>query len=946
MEDTHSFGYWVMRRRKALDLTRSGLAQRVNCSPETIKKIERDERRPSSQMAELLAEALSVPDDNRELFLQAARGERPVDSLAVVSSPLARLTSAHNLPPQSTPFVGREAELAALGVFLADPAIRLITILGPGGMGKTRLALAAAEAQLHDPHRPFPHGVYFVSLARVGAPEQLIPAVAEALNFRFYLGSEPRAQLIDYLRRKRILLLLDNFEHLKAGAGLVDQWLIAAPELKVLITSREKLSRQAEQLFPISGLDLPDPVADGDPADEDWAASGAIRLFVQSARRVQPDFTLTQRNRPYVYEMCRLVGGAPLGIFLAASWLDALSEREIVAEIRRDLDFLAVELADVPERQRSLRATFNHSWRLLTEPERAVFRRLSVFRGGFDRAAAVSVAAATPRDLQALVNKSLLVQTAGRYDVHELLRQFAAERLNHSPDEEAATRERHSTHYCNFLYELTEDWHNARQLETLEVIAYEADNARPALQWALEQKEWRRLRRALTSWMTYLQWQGRMVEGIDFCRMITTATDEWANAEIINPPDCLRLRAVTLAWMSLFAAEVADYHLASSTVQQSLALLARPELAEQDVRRETVFAHLVGSRDPYREEEWRQHPQRALALSQELGDLWLIAESLDWLAYADWWGEGRLTAGLEKLKNAYAIRQQIGDWRGQITALSDLALIYKHLGHLDEAERMQREVLSLVEEQGMRPEMSMGYMNLGYTLHWQGRYEEAIHLIEEGWAIAQDMGQDMDVFAMVGIASNLLHAGQYQEDGQRLNMLLGRYEEMPPRPEPGVLLGLLALVEANYAEGQALFEKNIAIAGETTKHLSTFWLGDLVLADYYLKQLTPMREHLAQMLTRAMTNENYMATAFALPGAALYVAAAGDVTRAVEIRALAQRTPIMANSRYYEDMAWREVTAAADFLPPAIVTAAQERGRALDLWTTARELLDWLESNE
>lgn len=946
MEDTHSFGYWVMRRRKALDLTRSGLAQRVNCSPETIKKIERDERRPSRQVAELLAEALSVADDERMLFLQAARGESPVDTLAVVSSPLARSTAAHNLPPQPTPFIGREAELAALGVFLADPATRLITILGPGGMGKTCLALAAAEAQLHAPHDSFADGVYFVSLARLDAPEQLIPAVAEALNFRFYSGSEPRAQLIDYLRRKRSLLLLDNFEHLKAGAGLVDQWLLAAPHLKVLVTSREKLGRQAEQLFPISGLDLPDLRADDDPVDDDWAASGAIRLFAQSARRVQPDFTMTPRNRPYVHEICQLVGGAPLGIYLAASWLDTLSEQEIVAEIRRDLDFLAVELADLPERQRSLRATFNYSWRLLTEPERAVFRRLSVFRGGFDRAAAVSVAAATPRDLQALVNKSLLVQTAGRYDVHELLRQFAAERLNQSPEEEVTTRERHSTHYCDFLYELTADWHNARQLETLEVIANEADNARPALQWALEHKEWRRLRLALASWMTYLQWQGRMVEGLDFCRLITTATEEWADAEVINSPDYLILQAATLTWMSLFAGEVADFHLASSANRQSLALLARPELAGQDVRREKVFAHLVGSRGQFHEEDWRQHPQRALALSQELGEPWLIAESLEWSAYADWWGEGRLTAGLEKLKNAYAIRQQIDDWRGRITDLSDLALVYKHLGHLDEAERMQREVLSLVEEQGMRPEMSIGYLNLGYTLHWQGRYEEAIHSIEAGWAIAQDIGQDTDAFAMAGIASNLMHAGHYQEAGRRLTMLLGALEEMPLRPEPRVLLGLLALVEANYTEGKALLEKNIAIAGETTKHLMTFWLGDLALADYHLKQLSPMRDHLAAMLTRAVANENYMATAFALPAAALYVAAAGNVTRAVEIRALAQRTPIMANSRYYEDLAWREVTAAADLLPPDIVTAAQERGRALDLWTTARELIDWLESQE
>ena len=280
---------------------------------------------------------------------------------------------------------------------LADPNMRLLTILGLGGMGKTRLALAAATAALHEPHAPrlFLQGVIFVSLARLETPDQLVPAIAEAVNLRFLAGSDPKTQLLDFLRQKAMLLVLDNFEHLRDQASLVDEILRAAARIKILVTSREKLNLQAEQLFPIGGMALPPPAGPaGQAADQPLSSYSAIQLFCERARRVRPDFALTGENQQSVVEICRLVQGMPLGIVLAAAWLETFSPLEIAEEIRANLDFLASEMEDMPERQRSLRAAFNHTWRLLPEQERDVFQRLSVF-AGFTRPAALAVTAAS-----------------------------------------------------------------------------------------------------------------------------------------------------------------------------------------------------------------------------------------------------------------------------------------------------------------------------------------------------------------------------------------------------------------------------------------------------------------------------------------------------------------------------------------------------------------------
>ena len=303
----------------------------------------------------------------------------------------------HNLPTQTTPFIGQERELMDLSRLLNDPATRLVTILAPGGMGKTRLALEAAKNHLELGQ----DRVCFVDLATLTIAEDIVPTIADAAGYPFQQDERsPERQLLDYFREKQMLLVLDNFEHLLEGGGLVNKILQAAPKLKVLATSRERLQLSGETVFALDGMEFPDL-----ETTEDALNYNGVKLFLQSAQRVRPDSALVADDLTHVARICRLVHGMPLGILLAAAWIDLLLPQEIAAEIGQSLDFLESELRDVPDRQHSIRAVFEYSWGQLSEAERNVLMQLSVFRGGFTREAAQSVAQASLRSLSVLLKQ-------------------------------------------------------------------------------------------------------------------------------------------------------------------------------------------------------------------------------------------------------------------------------------------------------------------------------------------------------------------------------------------------------------------------------------------------------------------------------------------------------------------------------------------------------------
>ena len=349
--------------------------------------------------------------------------------------PHSSTAKATNLPTPLTPLFGRTAELAMLHVRLAEPTCRLITLVGPGGSGKTRLAIeAAAQTTMQ-----FAHGVVFVPLVSLDRAEAIIPALAQAVGLALAREEEPSVQVIDYLRRREMLLVLDNFEHLIDGLPLVTDLLRAAPLVKILITSRAQLQAPAEEVIALPGLQVPEAPPkgfDGDPSI--LAESDAVSLFLYHVRRRHPDYATTPNDLDAIVRICRLVSGMPLGILLAAAWLEVLSAQEVAARLAGEgddvdssgLNLLETDSPGLPERQRSMRAVFEQTWSLLTPRQRQMLAAISIFRGSFTYDAARAVAKVTIRQVKELVDRSLLQRRAdGRYEIHELLHQFAAEQL-------------------------------------------------------------------------------------------------------------------------------------------------------------------------------------------------------------------------------------------------------------------------------------------------------------------------------------------------------------------------------------------------------------------------------------------------------------------------------------------------------------------------------------
>ena len=410
-------------------------------------------------------------------------------------TPSALPDSKSHLPLLPTPFMGRRPEVEQIKTLVMTPDHRLLTLIGPGGIGKTRLSIQAAS-ELAD---EFPDGVWFVPLAPLKSAEALIPAIAKALEFSFYREEQPpRQQIMDFLREKRLLLILDNFEHLVSeGTELIGEILITAKNLKLLVTSRERLNLQGEQLYWVSGMRSPHvtDVATWIDPEEQAKPFSALQLFIERARRVRPDFRLTQENLGAVTEICKLVNGMPLGIELAAGWLEVLTPKEIAAEVTRSLDFLETNLQDVSDRQRSIRAVFESSWKLLSAEEQKIFQQLTVFRGSFSRGAAQTVSGASLRTMLGLVNKSWLQQVEeGRFALHEVLRQYGYERLQSNGEERQSTNDRHADYYLDFVQELERHLRGAQQIEATNILDKEfGNNIQAAWDWLIERKRFNEL---------------------------------------------------------------------------------------------------------------------------------------------------------------------------------------------------------------------------------------------------------------------------------------------------------------------------------------------------------------------------------------------------------------------------------------------------------------------
>ncbi len=610
--------------------------------------------------------------------------------------------------PQPAPFIGREAELEKIGQLLDNPACRLLTLTGPGGIGKTRLAVEAARAQTDR----FADCIFFVALQPLASPDLIVPAIAEAINFQFFPGAEPKQQLMDFLSGKSTLLMLDNFEHLLDGAPLVGELLAVAPGLKLLATSRERLNLLEEWLFDVGGLAFPT----AEP-NSTFGSYDAVRLFAEHAQRIQPGFAVTPEVAPEIARICRLVDGMPLAIELAAAWVRALTCLEIAAEIERSLDLLVSSARNVAPRHRNMRAVLDHSWSLLTDDERRVFQALSVFRGGFRREAAHEVAQATPLMLSTLVDKSLLRMNAlGRYEIHELLRQYAEEKLREDVAAFMEVRERHSRYYAGFLYRRADDLKGRRQRAALDEVEADFENVRTAWNLAVEQQNGETIMRAMESLWLFCDMRSRFHEGMELF---------WhAHVDLARQTDVAARCYIRWVEMWRLSARFPDgYDSVNGQIKLYLAAArARSNHAEAAFCLWTLgaIAQNIGTGG------FIGYFRDSMALYEEIGDRFYTAKVADFFAarysFPDQFDIDRY---LELTHYSIEHRRAIGDQFGLALAINNLLTAALVNGDYAAAERYLDETDGLYREVGSQFGLMRNHTARGVLAFWAGDFETA-----------------------------------------------------------------------------------------------------------------------------------------------------------------------------------------------------------------------------
>ena len=850
---------------------------------------------------------------------------------------------ASRLPVPATPFISRHQELAQIAKLLADPGCWLLTLVGPGGIGKTRLAIEAGLEQLnHTTQR-----VCFIPLGAAETELSIAPAIARAIGLVFRQnGPNPEEQLLDFLREKRLLLILDSFEGLVQWAGLLEQIHTHAAGIQMLATSRQRLRLQGEWMMEVKGLDYPQkqPEKMAGVPGEVFQTYGAVELFLQAARRTRVTFQASTEELVSISRITQLLEGMPLGLELAATWVNTLSCQEIADEISRGLDFLETSRWSGSDRQRSMRAVFDRSWDLLSPREQSILPRLAVFRGSFTRQAAEQAMGISLRELADLVDQSLVQRTPqGRFDLHDLLRQYCDEKLERLPVETNETRYRHCAFYSARLAEWSAALSGEKQGQVLREIEADIENIQEAWDWAVIHRQLECLEQAVDGLCMFYLRRARFNGGRSACQQAIETIH--ATAPKGDKTRCARLSARLRTWQAVFSLNLEHFDETEQLLQESLSILDDPDLDPEQVIAERIFMLIIRAFLA----NLQYHPATTLEYFQQASTLSRNAYAKEPIFFIFFWRYlmgGSVSRELyTQIEKSLADKQPGGDpfeLACHLFVLGIAELFHQH--RMEKAEPLLMESCKHFQRVDDPSTQVIIFMTLGYLLLVQGKFEEAYALKQRELAVYQDIGdRRMIGIAHAEIGEILYHQGKYPEAEEQIRtgmaFLQGCSEVQFALRQR--YLGEVLLVQGKNIEARDAYQFSYSFFQSVDeKGWMLTALTGLSRAELALGNRSAAWEHARQALQ--IYTDIHLYTFFAYLSVAvmaLLLADRGEIIQALELYGLVTRQGYLEQSRWFADLFGQEIEGMAAHLPQEEQTAAKRRGLTLDFSSTIDTLL-------
>jgi predicted ATPase/Tfp pilus assembly protein PilF/DNA-binding XRE family transcriptional regulator len=804
-------------------LTQEQLAQQVSCSTITLRKIEAEERRPSAQITQRLAEIFNIPPNDQASFLHFARGDwKSMPSAESEEAPwrLSSVALRSNLPASLTSLIGREQEIANVHEYLSNPSIRLVTLVGPPGIGKTRLSVEAAREMLSD----FSDGVFFAALAPLEDPNLVAPTISQTLGFVEVQNRVPLERLKDGIGEKQMLIVLDNCEHLiEEVASVASDLLLSCPHLKILTTSREALRVPGEWLYSVPSLNIPKV---NTSIDMDVVSQfSALTLFAERARAVRSDFTLSANNIQTIANICAQLDGLPLAIELIAARIRLMSPQALLERLSGQFTLYADGVRAVSTRQKTLHNAIAWSHDLLPDKEQVLFRRLSVFMGGWISEEATAIcsdeglkANEVPDLLMHLVDKSLIIvheqDGEERYHTLETIRQYAREKL-WVADEGELMRQRHLAYFVD-LAERAEPYLRAFDMVMwLDRLEVELDNIRVALGWALENDIESQLRLA-SALLRFWHIRSHKSEGIDWLERGLSIERSERGDQPLSPEHAM-IRGKALNAAGFLWAMLGNREKTRTLSEEALALFR--ELGSKGRLGMAYALWNLAEAAIYQDgpKQAKILIEESLTLLRKIGDKFGMAQCLDLL---DWLKEIEGDSDQVKalLQENLALRKEIGDKDGLANVIARLGRMAFLQGDLSRSVTIYEESLALYHEVGNDWSGSYVLADLALVFQAQGDYGKATQILEEALVLARDLGDKYSgnqfLYRLGGVAQS---QGDYERATRMYeeSLILAREIGEPHTIANNLqALGNIALSQGDYSQASRQFEAELSLAQE------------------------------------------------------------------------------------------------------------------------------------